>query len=65
MSQENVELVKKFIAPPGTDYRALFGDDAAFAAAKQATERPSARAAKVGKAAKASRKRPAARKAAE
>ena len=33
--------------------------------AKQPAERPSARAAKVGKAAKASRKRPAARKAAE
>lgn len=33
--------------------------------AKQAAERPSARAAKVGKAAKASRKRPASRKAAE
>jgi ketosteroid isomerase-like protein len=38
MSRENVELVKKFIAPPGTDYRVLFGDDAAFAAAKAAVE---------------------------
>ena len=38
MSQENVELVKQVILPPGTDYRALLGDDAAFAAVKKAVE---------------------------
>jgi ketosteroid isomerase-like protein len=38
MSRENVEVVKKFIAPPGTDYRVLFGDDAVFAAAKEVVE---------------------------
>jgi hypothetical protein len=27
MSHENVELVKRFIAPPETDYTVLFGDD--------------------------------------
>jgi hypothetical protein len=38
MSQENVDLVKKFIAPAEMDYRVLLGDDAAWSAAKDAVE---------------------------
>jgi ketosteroid isomerase-like protein len=38
MSQKNVEIVRKFIAPAGTDYRVLFGDDVVYAAAKDAVE---------------------------
>jgi ketosteroid isomerase-like protein len=38
MSHENVELVKQFIAPAGTDYRVLFGDDVVWSTAKAAGE---------------------------
>jgi hypothetical protein len=38
MSHENVELVKRFIAPPETDYTVLFGDDDVWSAAKEAGE---------------------------
>jgi ketosteroid isomerase-like protein len=38
MSHENVELVKRFIAPAGTDYRVLFGDEVVWSAAKEAGE---------------------------
>jgi ketosteroid isomerase-like protein len=38
MSHENVQLVKRFIAPAETDYRVLFGDDVVWSAAKQAGE---------------------------
>jgi ketosteroid isomerase-like protein len=38
MSHENVDLVKRFIAPAETDYRVLFGDDAVWSAAKEASE---------------------------
>jgi ketosteroid isomerase-like protein len=38
MSHENVELVKKFIAPAETDYRVLFGDDVVWSAAKERGE---------------------------
>jgi hypothetical protein len=38
MSQENVEIVKRFIAPPGTDYTDLFGDELAWGARKDAVE---------------------------
>ena len=38
MSQLNVDLVKKFIPPPGTDYRVLVVDDDVYAAAKDALE---------------------------
>ena len=36
MSQANVEIVKKLLAPPGTDYTKLFGDDAAWEAYRSA-----------------------------
>jgi ketosteroid isomerase-like protein len=38
MSQENVEIVKTFLRPEGTDYTELFGDDALWAANKDAVE---------------------------
>jgi hypothetical protein len=38
MSQENVETLKEFIAPPGTDYKHLYCDDAAWAAFKEGVE---------------------------
>jgi ketosteroid isomerase-like protein len=38
MSQENVDLVKRFIVAPGTDYRILFGDDAIWSAVKEAVK---------------------------
>ncbi len=38
MSQDNVEIVKKFIAPAGTDYTDLFGDDRAWEAHKNTVE---------------------------
>jgi ketosteroid isomerase-like protein len=38
MSHENVDLVKRFIAPAETDYRVLFGDDVVWSAAKEASE---------------------------
>jgi ketosteroid isomerase-like protein len=38
MSQENVEIVKRFIPPPGSDYTELFGNDAAWAALKESVE---------------------------
>jgi hypothetical protein len=39
MSHENVDLVKRFIAPAETDYRVLFGDDVVWSAAKEAGKR--------------------------
>jgi ketosteroid isomerase-like protein len=38
MSRENVEIVKKFSPPAGTDLMYLFGDDATWAAAKEGVE---------------------------
>ena len=38
MSQENVEIVKKFIPPVGTDYKVLVDDDAVYAAVEAALE---------------------------
>jgi hypothetical protein len=38
MSQENVEKVREFIAPAGTDYKQLYCDDAAWAAFKAAVD---------------------------
>jgi ketosteroid isomerase-like protein len=38
MSDENIDLVKKLVPPVGMDYTDLFGDEMAWAAAKDAAE---------------------------
>jgi ketosteroid isomerase-like protein len=39
VSEENVGVVRKFLPPLGTDYRILFGDDVAWAAARESVQR--------------------------
>ena len=40
MSEENVELVKKLILPPGTDYTNVFRDDGLWAVVRARAEQP-------------------------